>query len=619
MFRTPHAALAAVFVVPAAHAQTVGAEAGEAGTVVVTASRTGDDATVSVADRATIARRQPASLLAVLDDLPGVHAFSTGGPAGGSFLTIRGGEPNFTAVMIDGVRLNDPTNSAGGAFDFALLDPLIVDRVEVARTAVSAIHGSDALSGVVQIVTRDPSGPGARVGAQFWVDSRYGAAGSASLSGGWAGGGVSVAGGHYDSGDGDPAGTLRREQLFGKARQAIGSFRLSAIGLHARTRGTGFPEDSGGPLLAVVRARERRDGDLTLGAVSLTRDPAAALRPSLSLAWSLQHGDSDSPPIAPGMLDGVPATTAHDRFARFEGIGALAGDVGGLTLSVGGAVLREAGRSNGTLDFGFPLPVNFALTRVTHSGFAEATLRGRGGLSFNAALRYDKLVHGSGNWTGRGGVRWQVGARGPALFAHLANGYKRPSLYALGHPLIGDPTLKPETSRSIDAGVELPLPHGQLSVTVFDNRFSNLIDFDPVRFRLTNRDHVGARGVEGAMALRIGGAWSVAGALTYLSLDSATPLRGRPQWSGIVRLLWERGAWQADAALRGNNAVNDSAIPTGARVTPGHVEGDVGMRYRLRDHIALRLMLRNVGDNRSWDAVGTPSPGRSLRLSIAFD
>jgi outer membrane receptor protein involved in Fe transport len=333
----------------------------------------------------------------------------------------------------------------------------------------------------------------------------------------------------------------------------------------------------------------------------------------------LQHGDSDSPPIAPGMLDGVPATTAHDRFARFEGIGALAGDVGGLTLSVGGAVLREAGRSNGTLDFGFPLPVNFALTRVTHSGFAEATLRGRGGLSFNAALRYDKLVHGSGNWTGRGGVRWQVGARGPALFAHLANGYKRPSLYALGHPLIGDPTLKPETSRSIDAGVELPLPHGQLSVTVFDNRFSNLIDFDPVRFRLTNRDHVGARGVEGAMALRIGGAWSVAGALTYLSLDSATPLRGRPQWSGNVRLLWERGAWQADAALRGNAAVNDSAIPTGARVTPEHVEGDVGMRYRLHDHIALRLMLRNVGDNRSWDAVGTPSPGRSLRLSIAFD
>jgi len=620
----PLAAVAALFVVPVAHAQIVPAPAptppgpDDAG-IVVTASRTGDDAGLALADRDTIARRQPGSLIEVLDDLPGVRAFSTGGPSGGSFLTVRGGEPNYTAVLIDGVRLNDPTNSAGGAFDFALLDPLIVERVEVAPTAASAIHGSDALSGVVQIVTRDPSGTGLRVGAQGWIDSRYGGAGSASLSGGWDGGGLLAAGAHYDSGDGDPAGTLRRDQLFGSARQAIGSFRLSAIGLYARKRGTGFPEDSGGPLLAADPAQETRDGDLTLGAVALTRDPHARLRPSLSLAWSLQHGDTVSPAIAPGVLDGVPATVAHDRFARFEGIGALAGDLGPLTMSLGGAVLREDGRSNGTLDFGFPLAVTFARTRVTHSGFAEATVRASSNLTLNGAVRYDKLSGGDGNWTGRGGVRWQVAPGGPTLFAHLANGYKRPSLYALGHPLIGNPALAPETSRSIDGGVEIPLPHGRATVTMFDNRFRNMIDFDPVQFRLVNRDRVGARGVESAVKIGLGGDWSVAGALTYLSLDSATPLRGRPDWSGNLRLIWARGPWQADAAVRGNSDVNDSSIPTGARVTPGHVEGDAGIGYRLREHVAVRLALRNIGDNRSWDAVGTPAPGRSLRLSIAVD
>ncbi|MDB5581519.1 MAG: hypothetical protein JWR80_6695 [Bradyrhizobium sp.] len=615
--RTTLAALAALLVTPAAQAQTVAPDPGETGIVVI-ASRTGDDTGISVADREMIARRQPPSLLDVLDDLPGVHAFSTGGPSGGSFLTIRGGEPNFTTVLIDGVRLNDLTNSAGGAFDFTLLDPLIVDRVEVAPTAASAIHGSDALSGVVQIVTRDPSGTGAHLGAQGWIDSRYGGGGSASLSGGWAGGGLLAAGGHYDSGDGNPAGTLRRDQLFGTARQALGSFHFSALGLYATAHGTGFPEDSGGPLLATVRTLEKRDSNLMFGALSLTRDHAARIRPSLSLAWSLQHGDTVSPSIAPGILDGVPATTAHDRFARFEGIGSLAADLGPLTLSAGAAVLREDGRSTGTLDFGFPLPVVFALTRVTHSGFAEVALHASTAVTINGAVRYDKLLGGDGNWTGRGGVRWEIAPNDVRLFAHLANGYKRPSLYALGHPLIGNPALKPETSRSIDAGIEIPLPGGKATVTVFDNRFGNLIDFDPVLFRLVNREHVRARGAEASVTTMLGGGWSVTGALTYLALDSATPLRGRPEWGGHMGLIWAHGPWQAEAVLRGNSDVEDSSIPTGARITAGHVEGDSGLRYRLRDRVALRLELHNIGDNRSWDAVGTPSPGRSIRVSITI-
>jgi vitamin B12 transporter len=609
---------AALAVVPAARAQTA-ALAGPNDAIIVTASRTGIDDSVAVADREAIARRQPASLLDVLDTLPGVRAFPTGGPAGGSFVSIRGGEPNFTAVMIDGVRLNDPTNSAGGAFDFSLLDSLVVERVEVSRVAGSAIHGSDALSGIVQIVTRDPAPRGIRPGALGWIDSRYGGAGSASLSGGWGSGGVIAAGGYYDSGDGDPAGTLRRIQWFGRGLQSIGNFRISALGLRADTRGTGYPEDSGGPLLATNPARETREGNLSLAALALTRDRSVAIRPSLSLSWGVQHADSDTPAIFPGALDGVPATTTDTRFTRLEAIGALAGDLGPLTLSVGAAALREDGRSAGTLDFGFPLPVRFAMRRVTHSGFAEASLHASPALTLTGAARYDSLSGGDGHWTGSGNLRWEIAAGGPRLFAHVANGYKRPSLYALGHPLIGNPALAPETSRSLDAGVEYPFASGQASLTVFDNRFRNLIDFDPALFRLVNRDSVRARGAEAALSLRLGGGWSAAGSLTWLSLDSATPLRGRPRWNGNLALSWDSGPFRVEGSLRGNSAFNDSSIPTGARVTPGHAEADAGLRYRVRDHVAVRLVLHNLGDNRSWNAVGTPQPGRSLRLSIVLD
>jgi len=585
--------------------------------IVVTASRTGEVLDVAVAGREAIATRQPSSLLEVLDDLPGVRAFSTGGPAGGSFLSIRGGEPNFTVVLLDGVRLNDPTNSAGGAFDFALLDPMAVERVEVLRNAASAVHGSDALSGVVQVVARAPARGGLDMSAQGWIDSRYGGSGSAGLTGGWGSGGVRVSAGHYDSGEGDPAGTLRRSQALLRGEQRAGDFRIDALALYARDRGSLYPEDSGGPLLAVNRLMEKREGTLAVGSIALSRDPSARLRPTVLLARSLQRSDSDVPAIAPGALGGVPATVAHDRFERIEATAALAGDVGIVTASAGGVVLREQGRSDGTLDFGFPLPTHFERTRVTRSGFAEAKARLPGGLEWDGAIRYDRQG-GSGNWTGRAGLGWPVdGAL--RLNAHIATGYKLPSLYALGHPLIGNPSLRPERSRTIDAGMEWKPLWGQVSLSLFDTRYRDLIDFDPAIFRLVNRSRVGARGGEVAAALRLDRQWALDGNVGYVDLSSATPLRGRPEWKAHMRLTWRSGPWAVTAALRGNSAFFDNSIPTGLQRTSGHVEADAGLRFAASEHLALRLTLLNVGDNRSWDSIGTPQPGRSLRLAIAFD
>jgi outer membrane cobalamin receptor len=587
--------------------------------VVVTASRTGDQAGVEMVDAETIARRQGETLLDALGDVPGVRATLLGGPAGPSFLSIRGGEGNFTAVLIDGIRLNDPTNSEGGAFDFTLLDPATVERIEVARTAASAIHGSDALSGVVQIVTREPAVEGLDLGMSAWADTRAGGAMTASLSGGWGSGGILGSLAHSDSGDDDPAGTMRRKQVFARGRQTIGGYRLAALGLYAESRGTAFPQDSGGPLLAAIRTFERREGDLALAGLTLDRDPGERLRPSFRLGYALQHHDSDAPAIAPGALDGVPATVAHGRFARFEASGALTADLGTLTASAGGAILREDGRSDGALDFGFPVPVTFALTRVTHSGFAEASVRPAEAWTLSGALRFDDLSGGDGHWTGRAAVTWQARPGGVRAFARAASGYKLPSLYALGHPLIGNPGLMPEEGSSLEAGVEWPLPGGRLAFTLFDNRFRNLVDFDPIAFRLTNRARVETCGFELAALARLAEHWTLEGALTHAALDATTPLRGRPEWYGNARIVWHRGRWEATAAVRGNSHFHDSAIPTGALVTTGHVEADAGVRFAISDGVSLRVSVLNLGDNRSWTAVGTPAPGRSVRLALAFD
>lgn len=589
--------------------------------IIVTASRTaeGPAAGVSAVDADEIARLQPASLLEALDDVAGVRAVSTGGIGGGSFLSVRGGEPNFTMVLIDGVRLNNPTNSRGGAFDFFAVDPMLVERIEVARGAISAVHGADALSGVVNIRLRAPqpgeSGLIARASAGSEGDLGLGLA----LNHGWRDGGLLVSAGWYDSGGLDRGADLERRQALARIDQRIGGFEARALGLYAHADRAAFPEDSGGPLFAVNRERETGEYELRAAALSLRRSRDAGLRPGFTVSWSEQRDDSDTPAIAPGVLDAVPALAADARFSRVEAIGDIGFGGGPLTATLGAAYLRESGRSDGLIDFGFPLPVTFALVRTTRSAFAEAGWRPSPIVAVNLAGRYDDVAGGPQSWTGRFSLSVQPRTAGPAFFARIGEGYKLPSFYALGHPLIGNPMLRSERSRNIEAGIEWTRPGGDLlRLTLFDNRFRDLIDFDPLLFTIVNRDRVRARGAELEARWRIRPGLAFAGALTWLDLDSPTPLRGRPRWQGSLRLIWTATAdLELNAAVRANSDFNDSSIPTGLVKAGGHAEADLGLRYRLTPTLTLDAALKNLTDSNHQDAVGFPAPGRLLRATLS--
>ncbi|HVQ09992.1 MAG TPA: TonB-dependent receptor [Allosphingosinicella sp.] len=598
------------------------AEPPEAGApIVVTASRTaqGPVAGISTVGADDIARLQPASLLEALDEVAGVRAVSTGGSGGGSFLSVRGGEPNFTMVLIDGIRLNNPTNSRGGAFDFFAIDPMLVERIEVARGAVSAVHGADALSGVVNIRLRAPrpgeTGLAARASAGSEGDLGLGLA----FNHGWREGGLLVSAGWYDSGGLDLGSDLERRQALARIDQRIGGFEARALGLYAHADRITFPEDSGGPLLAVNRERETGAYELRAGALSLRRARDAAIRPGLTLSWSEQRDDSATPAIAPGVLDAVPALAADARFSRVEAIGDIGFGNGPLAATLGAAYLRESGRSDGLIDLGFPLPVAFALVRTTRSAFAEGAWRPSALVAVNLAGRYDDVAGGPHSWTGRAAISVQPSAAGPVFFARIGEGYKLPSFYALGHPLIGNPALRSERSRNIEAGIEWTGAGGDLlRLTLFDNRFRDLIDFDSVLFAIVNRDRVHARGAELEARWRVRPAVTLAGALTWLDLDSPTPLRGRPRWQGSLRLVWTPAAdLELNAAVRANSGFNDSSIPTGLIRARGHAEADLGLRYRLTPTLTLDAALKNLTDSHHRDAVGFPAPGRLLRATLS--
>ncbi|WP_342128732.1 TonB-dependent receptor domain-containing protein [Hydrogenophaga sp. OTU3427] len=166
-FGLPLAALPLALSVAGAQAQTTPPQLRE---TVVTATRVVQPlmdvvADVTVVDREAIERSGAVAVADVLARLPGVELARNGGAASVTGVFVRGAEPRFTAVFIDGVRVD--SQSTGGATWNAL--PLAqIDRIELVRGPAAAVYGSDAMGGVVQIFTRKGEGafaPSVSVGA----------------------------------------------------------------------------------------------------------------------------------------------------------------------------------------------------------------------------------------------------------------------------------------------------------------------------------------------------------------------------------------------------------------------------------------------------------------------
>jgi len=130
--------------------------------VVVTATRTevpieevGNSVTVITAEE--IARRQQRTIVEVLQSVPGLAVVQSGGPGQFTSVFIRGANANHTLVLVDGLRANDPSTPQG-TFNFAHLLPEQVERVEIVRGPQSTLYGSDAIGGVINVITRKGSG-----------------------------------------------------------------------------------------------------------------------------------------------------------------------------------------------------------------------------------------------------------------------------------------------------------------------------------------------------------------------------------------------------------------------------------------------------------------------------
>jgi outer membrane cobalamin receptor len=95
-------------------------------------------ANVTIITREEIERQQAVTLSEILTQVPGLHVDESGARGGLSSVYIRGGDPNFTTILIDGIPINDPTNARGGSVDLSTLAPEHIERIEIVRGPASS-------------------------------------------------------------------------------------------------------------------------------------------------------------------------------------------------------------------------------------------------------------------------------------------------------------------------------------------------------------------------------------------------------------------------------------------------------------------------------------------------
>ena len=111
-------------------------------------------AAVTVLTREDIEASGATRVAELLPFFPGLDVVTAGTRGGLTTAQIRGGDPNFTLVLVDGVPVNNPTYQVGGVFNFEALPTSMVERIEVVRGPLSSVYGSTGLAGAIHIVTR---------------------------------------------------------------------------------------------------------------------------------------------------------------------------------------------------------------------------------------------------------------------------------------------------------------------------------------------------------------------------------------------------------------------------------------------------------------------------------
>jgi vitamin B12 transporter len=524
---------------------------------VITASRFPEEAgkvgsALTVLDRADFEAANAENVAEVLEKTPGLTVNQAGGVGGTASVSIRGAEADQTLVLIDGVRINDP-GSTGAEFDFAVFSLTNVERIEILRGPQSGLYGSDAIGGVINIVTRKAEGePQAIVEAEGGSYKTH--AERAFASAAKDGVGVSVAASNFRS-----SGFSRFS----------GSTEDDATRKQSISGRIDYDDPSAAWGVTLTAARYEREAELDSVGLSSGADTADTIdqilqTASASARLNLLDGQFQSKLTAffagseREFFDDNGADTSPKigRTSLFEGGSTGLEYQGDLAfrevdkLVFGGRLDHQTGRTTQDDELLGPR-LRYDVKETWRSAFALYSFNPTEALNLAVSGRLDEFGAVGTEGTYRLTAAYRFTDIGTKLRASYGTGAKAPTIqqrYEDSGFAIGNPDLRVETSRGFDVGVDQELLDGKLvlSGTYFATKAEDIIiserDSATGRFSFFNLDAAEIDGVELSAVWQTAAWLTVKGAYTYLdAIDASTgdKLPRRPEHAASLTVIVE--------------------------------------------------------------------------------
>ena len=602
-----------------------------------------------------IGERQAADVLDVLRDVPGFNIVRSGGRGGTTSLFPRGGEDNFTKVLIDGVSVN----LGGGAFNFGSLLTENFERIEIVRGPQSALYGSDAIGGVINFITRPGEGkPSLRAstsnGTYLKGDKNYIGEQSVGFTGGneWIGASLAYArvddNGYLDVNDDYWNNTFSgRVDVY-----PMDNLDFTFTGRYEEAKNKFPTEDAGDRYSPLDPNQDLKTDDWVSGINAQYR-----MRPWLEhvvlFGYHKNKQDYNDPEDLPADTFGALFLNTEENHYSVDyhfNIRYPSTETVRSTFTAGFEYLDEDyDQKTRSIYLGFESKDTLNKNRDNRGWYVQEQLSFFDRLHLTAGARYEDNSEFGNEFVPRGSVAYEITESGTVLRGAAGKGFKTPTFtenFAQGFAT-GNPDLDPEKSYSWEVGVDQALWKNKLvlGATYFYQKFDDLISYinrpDPEP-DFENIQAAESQGIELTALCKPGYGFTVGGNYTYLDtevtddggtggpsspFEEGKDLLRRPKntASGFVNWVWEGFQIRLDGSYVGERDDLDFRTFPAERVTLDEyfivdlaTSYTFNLNHRYVKDFRIFGKVKNLFDEHYEETFGFSPPDPSFQLGLAF-